>query len=118
MTKRLTGYRKVVSDEKINGIFEKGSDIGDSHILMVNATSFGGGVAEILRNLVPLLDDTGPDVRWRTTPGHRDFIQITKKIHNALQGAEIDLTERKKDVYMGVNEDFSKITHIDHDVVV
>ncbi|MFB6216270.1 MAG: glycosyltransferase [Candidatus Aenigmatarchaeota archaeon] len=84
---------------------------------MINSTSSGGGVAEILRNLVPLLNDTGPNVGWRTVPGHRDFFRVTKRIHNALQGENIDLTEEKKNVYEGVNEDFSKFTHVDHDLV-
>lgn len=117
MVKRLVDYRGIVDDEKIGEIFEKGSKIRKFHILMVNSTSLGGGVAEILRNLVPLLNDVGPDVGWRTIAGHRDFFRVTKRIHNALQGGDIDLTEEKKRVYEEVNQGFSKFTHIDHDLV-
>ncbi len=117
MSKKLLDYRKVISDEKIDEIFEKGSRVRNSHVLMINSTSSGGGVAEILRNLVPLLNSTGPSVGWRTIPGHRDFFRVTKRIHNALQGGDIDLTERKKYVYESVNEEFSQFTHIDHDLV-
>lgn len=118
MDKKLIDYREILTDEKIDKIFEKGSKIRNSHILMVNSTSFGGGVAEILRNLIPLLNDAGPDVGWRTIPGHIDFFRVTKRIHNALQGGDINLTEKKKNVYEGVNENFSKFTHINHDLVV
>ncbi len=117
MAKKLVDYRSILGDEKIDEIFEKGSKIRNSHILMINSTSGGGGVAEILRNMVPLLNDTGPNVGWRTVPAHRDFFRVTKRIHNALQGDGIDLTEKKKNVYESVNEDFSKFTHIDHDLV-
>ncbi len=117
MSKRLIDYRKILSDEKIDELFSKGSEINNSHVVMINSTSTGGGVAEILRSLVPLLNNTGPDVGWRTVPGHPDFFRVTKRIHNALQGDEMDLTEEKKEVYESVNEDFSKYTHITHDLV-
>jgi len=115
---RLIDYRDFVGDEVINRIFGKVSDIRNKHIVMVNSTSRGGGVAEILRNLVPLMNNTGIRMGWRTLHGHPDFYRVTKRIHNALQGDELELTKKKKKVYEGVNESFSKYTHFDHDLVV
>lgn len=118
MTRRLIDYREVVGDRKIDEIFQRGSKIRNAHIVMINSTSRGGGVAEILRSLIPLANDSGPNVGWRTLAGHPDFFRVTKRIHNALQGDDIDLTEKKKRVYEGVNEEFSRYTHLDHDLVV
>jgi len=59
MAKRLVDYRKVVGDETINRIFRKASDVRNIHGVMINSSSRGGGVAEILRNLIPLLNSTG-----------------------------------------------------------
>lgn len=116
--KRLVDYRKIVGDDVIDQIYHKGARVRTAHIVMVNSTSQGGGVAEILRGLLPLINEAGPDVGWRTLKGHPDFYRVTKRIHNALQGGEIDLTTRKKWVYEKVNRDFSKYTHFDHDLVV
>ena len=53
----------------------------------LSATAFGGGVAEINYTLVPLMDDAGLDVEWRIIDGEDEFFDVTKTIHNALQGA-------------------------------
>lgn len=118
MNKRLINYREIVGDEKIDTIFRKGAEVRDAHIVMINSTFQGGGVAEILRALIPLLNDAGPGVGWRVVHGSPDFFRVTKRIHNALQGEEMNLTEKKKKVYRKANEEFSKYTHLDHDLVV
>lgn len=99
-------------------IFSKASEVRKSHVVMINSTSQGGGVAEILRGLVPLLNDAGPKVGWRTLAGHPDFYRVTKRIHNSLQGDDISLTESKKEVYESVNEEFARYTHLGHDLVI
>ena len=60
----------------------------------VSATAFGGGVAEILYTLVPLMKDVGLDVEWQVIYGREEFFNATKLMHNALQGAPEDLTRR------------------------
>ena len=61
-------------------------------VLHVNATSFGGGVAEILYTLVPLLRDVGLEAEWGVMFGAEPFFNVTKGFHNALQGADYELT--------------------------
>lgn len=117
MSKNLIDYREKVGDQTIDEIFQKGSEIRNAHIVMINSTSRGGGVAEILRSLIPLLNDSGPSVGWRTVKGHPDFFRVTKRIHNALQGDDINLTKEKKRVYESVNKEFSRYTHLNHDLV-
>ncbi|MFP4005498.1 MAG: glycosyltransferase [Candidatus Hadarchaeia archaeon] len=114
----MVKYRSVVGDEAVDRIYGKGARVRNVHAVMVNSTAQGGGVAEILRSLLPLINNAGPMVGWRTLKGHPDFYRVTKRIHNALQGEDIDLTREKKRVFEKVNEDFAKYTHFNHDLVV
>jgi len=71
-------------------------------MLHVNATAYGGGVAEILQNLIPLLRDAGVDAHWAVLDAPAEFYEITKKIHNALQGMKLDLSEAEQKVFLDV----------------
>jgi trehalose synthase len=64
------------------------------------------------------MNDVGIKTGWRILHGSPDFFDITKKFHNALQGASLNLSEIKKRIYLQVNENFSKFTHLDHDCVI
>ncbi|KXB08612.1 glycosyl transferase family 1, partial [candidate division MSBL1 archaeon SCGC-AAA382M17] len=118
MKKRLVDYREFVDESKIAEIYRKGSKLSKYHILHINTTYYGGGVAEILRNLTVLLNEIGVDVGWRPMIGSYDYFGVTKEFHNALQGDEMDLTEVKKNIYEGRSEEFASITHVDHDLIV
>ncbi|MFP4647232.1 MAG: glycosyl transferase family 1, partial [Candidatus Acetothermia bacterium] len=82
--KRIEDYRPVVGDEVIANIFRKTRKLYGKKILHVNSTYQGGGVAEILDKMVPLMSDLGLAVDWRILHGSHDFFTITKKFHNAL----------------------------------
>ena len=71
-----------------------------ARILHLNATPYGGGVAEILRSEVPLLRDLGLAADWKLITGDQAFFAVTKSIHNALQGAKQDLTTEQWVTYM------------------
>jgi trehalose synthase len=114
----LEDYREIVGDEVISEIYRKVRPLYGKHILHINSTYHGGGVAEILNSKVPLMNDAGVDAGWRILPGNPEFFAITKKFHNALQGGELNLTEIKKKLYFQASEVFSAYTHIDHDCVV
>ena len=114
----LENYRKIVGDEVIGAIHKKARNLYGKHILHINSTYQGGGVAEILSSLVPLMNNVGIDTGWRILHANPDFFTITKKFHNALQGEPINFTERKKRLYFKANGDFSTYTHIDHDCVI
>lgn len=118
MKKRLVDYREFVDESKIAEIYRKGSKLSKYHILHINTTYYGGGVAEILRNLTLLLNEIGVDVGWRPLIGSYDYFGVTKEFHNALQGDDMDLTEAKKRIYEDRSEEFASITHVDHDLVV
>jgi trehalose synthase len=114
----LEDYRKIVGDEIINGILRRVRKLYGKHILHINSTYQGGGVAEILNSLVPLMNDIGLDAGWRILHGNPDFFTVTKKFHNALQGEPIRFTDMKRRLYIQANENFSTYTHIDHDCVI
>ncbi|KXB07220.1 glycosyl transferase family 1 [candidate division MSBL1 archaeon SCGC-AAA382K21] len=118
MKKRLVDYREFVDESKIAEIYRKGSKLSKYHILHINTTYYGGGVAEILRNLTVLLNEIGVDVGWRPMIGSYDYFGVTKEFHNALQGDEMDLTEVKKNIYEDRSEEFASITHVNHDLIV
>ncbi len=114
----LRDYKKIVGPKVITNIRRKAEKISDKHILTINSTYQGGGVAEILNSLVPLFNEVGVKTGWRNLHGTPDFFTVTKKFHNALQGGTINLSEKKKRIYMDTNERFAQFTHIDHDLVL
>ncbi len=114
----LDDYRELVGDKIIGEIHRKASRLQGKTIVHVNSTFIGGGVAEILNSLVPLMNDIGIKADWRTLHGTPDFFTITKKFHNALQGGPINLTEIKKQLYAQTNETFCSYCHIDDDCVI
>lgn len=116
--KHLEDYRDIVGDEIISEIFQRSKGLYGKKILHVNSSYQGGGVAEILNHLVPLMSDLGIDVDWRVIHGHHDFFNITKKFHNALQGEEINFSRLKRSVYTEANEKFTTYSNIDHDAVI
>jgi trehalose synthase len=70
----------------------------------INSTAVGGGVAEILNRMVPLLREIGVDARWDLIKGGEQFFDVTKKFHNALQGREENITDRDLEVFLDTSE--------------
>jgi trehalose synthase len=114
----LEDFRHIVSDQIIADIYAKARKFYGRHVVHLNATYQGGGVAEILYSLVMLMNDVGIDTGWRILHGSQEFFEITKSFHNALQGGRLNLSERKKRVYTQTNEVFAHFTHLDHDCVI
>lgn len=118
MRRYIEDYRDIVGDEVIYEICKEARKLYGKHILHINSTYQGGGVAEILSAGVSLMNDVGVDTGWRILHGSPDFFTITKKFHNALQGENIHFTEMKKSLYVQTNEEFAQYTHINHDLIV
>jgi trehalose synthase len=114
----IESYRKIAGDEAIAKIYKTARKLYGKYVLNINSTYQGGGVAEMLSSLVPLMNNTGIDAEWRILHGNPDFFTVTKKFHNALQGAGIHLTDLKKKLYAEANDTFSIYTHIKHDAVM
>lgn len=115
---RLEDFRHIVPDEHVAEIYARAKHLYGKKIVHLNATYQGGGVAEILYSLAMLMNDIGIDAGWRILHGSQEFFEITKSFHNALQGAPLELTEAKKHIYLRVNENFARFTHLQHDCVI
>ncbi len=115
---RLEDFRHIVPDTRLAEIYTRARKLYGKHIVHINATYQGGGVAEILYSLVQLMNDVGIHAGWRILHGSQEFFEITKSFHNALQGAPLNLTDRKKHAYVQVNDNFARFTHLQHDCVI
>ena len=111
-------FRHLVPDEELADIYARARGLYGKHIVHINSTYQGGGVAEILASLVLLMNDVDIDTGWRILHGNPDFFEVTKKFHNALQGGKLNLTKAKKNLYLQANENFAHFTHLDHDCVI
>lgn len=98
----LEAYEKYVGAASIGRILEKSRQLRDLHVAHVNSTYYGGGVAELLSPLTLLLNNIGIRTGWRVIQGSPDFFSITKKMHNALQGEQINLSKLKMKIYEDV----------------
>jgi trehalose synthase len=117
-TPRLKDYEPLVGTETVQRIRSKAKRIQDLHVVNVNSTYYGGGVSQILSSLTLLMNDVGIRTGWRVVHGPPDFFSITKKMHNALQGAKINLSDRKMQIYEQVVYENAVRNHLDHDVVI
>ncbi|MFH1995577.1 MAG: glycosyltransferase [Candidatus Omnitrophota bacterium] len=119
MVRSIGDYLDVVGDDVVSSLYKKASRLYEKHICNINSTFLGGGVAEILSRLVPLANDVGTDMDWRVIHGNPAFFDVTKSFHNALQGGDIDLTEKTKNTYLRVNKEFSRFAHLEsHECVI
>jgi trehalose synthase len=115
---RLKDYEQFVGTETIERIRHKAKQLQDLHVVNVNSTYYGGGVSQILSSLTLLMNGLGIKTGWRVVHGPPDFFSITKKIHNALQGGKINLSDRKMQIYEQVIYENAVRNHLDHDVVI
>ena len=110
--RRLSDYSAVTLPEQMERIFGLGNSLKGAKVVHVNSTAVGGGVAEILKSLVPLMNDAGIDTEWLVLDGSPEFFQITKRLHNLLQGAEGKLTRKELKAYVDhdarIAEDFKR----------
>jgi len=116
---QLQDYGRYVSEEALDRIRSKAKGIEDLHVANVSSTYYGGGVATLLSSLSILMNSVGIRTGWRVIQGAPDFFSITKKMHNALQGGSINLTDIKKKIYEEVIYENVVRTHLaHHDLVV
>ncbi|MFC1981785.1 glycosyltransferase, partial [Chloroflexota bacterium] len=104
--------------ETIERIREKVRPLHDLRVANINSTYYGGGVSQLLSSLTLLMHSVGIKTGWRAIHGPPDFFSITKKMHNALQGGDINLTTRKKELYEEVIYENSIRNHLDHDMII
>lgn len=115
---KIEDYEQFVGSQFIDNLKSKIERLKDIHITNISSTYYGGGVAELLSSITLLMNSSGLNTGWRILQGTTDFFGITKKMHNALQGSEIHLTDRKKHIYEEVIYENALRNHIRHDFVI
>jgi trehalose synthase len=116
--KHIEDYKPFIGEETVKRIRAKAKKVQGLHIANVNSTYYGGGVSQLLSSLTLLMNSLGIRTGWRVIHGPPDFFSATKKIHNALQGGHINLTDRKKHIYETVVYENAIRNHLDHDLVI
>lgn len=97
--KKLEAYKKIISNNLFKEVQELSRELKGLKIVMINATAQGGGVAEILQSLIPLMKGLGLDASWHVLPPDQNFFKLTKNLHNALQGKKYLLSQKSKNLY-------------------
>jgi trehalose synthase len=115
---QLDSYAAVVGESEIGALRVFARQLQGRRVKMVNSTSVGGGVAEILNRLVPLLDEIGIPTRWDVLKGGNEFFAVTKAFHNALHGGPFGGTQDWFDLFLAVNEENRRHMEFDEDMVV
>ena len=100
LEKDLDAYAPIAGEEVVARIREAAKPLQGARVLHVNATAYGGGVAELLATHVPLLRSAGLDADWQVIRGSDDFFKVTKQVHNALQGGDIEWTRPMQASYL------------------
>jgi trehalose synthase len=114
----IEAYEPLIGAETVERLLAKVDALRDIHVVNVNSTYYGGGVAELLSSLTLLMNASGIKTGWRVIEGRPDFFSVTKKMHNALQGGDINLTDLKVQIYEEVVFENAARLHLDHDVVI
>src|SRR3989304_889374 len=89
---RLEAYRDIMGGQTLDELYLLARHLKGKSVQHVNSTAVGGGVAEILNRMVPLLCELGLDSRWEVIKGGEAFYAVTKRFHNALHGETQDVT--------------------------
>ena len=97
---QLADYEPIVGAQAIAELKVLADQLRDKRVLHVNSTAVGGGVAEILTRMVPLMNELGIQTRWDVVTGGEEFYAVTKKIHNALHGGSVELSDRDMEVFL------------------
>lgn len=115
---KVEDFAPLIGDEAVDRILGKAKALGDLHIVNINSTYYGGGVADLLSSLTLMMNSAGLRTGWRVLQGRPDFFSITKRMHNALQGGSINLSDLKRQIYEEVVFENAARMHLDHDLVV
>jgi trehalose synthase len=116
--KALSDYATIASRGLMDEIRRLAEPLQGKRVAHLSATAFGGGVAEINHSLIPLKQDAGLDVEWRIIRGEDEFFDVTKTIHNAVQGNPQGLTAEQEEVYRRYNELNAEAFEDDYDFVI
>src|SRR3954454_17365834 len=104
----LNPYHRVLDADMLDHLHDLAAPLRGARIVHLNATAMGGGVAEILATLIPLLRSVGVHAQWRVLPPDDGFFEVTKRLHNWLQGKSGHLSKADRETYIAYSERVAK----------
>ncbi len=113
----LDEYKPIVGEGVIAELRLLGERLRGKRVLNINSTRVGGGVAEILNRLIPLLQEVGVDAQWEVIRGTQEFFDLTKRMHNALHGKPDVFTAQDHEIYNRATEDNLGALNLGSDIV-
>lgn len=114
----LDDYRAIIGQAQVDALRFLAADVKGKTVKMVNSTAVGGGVAEMLNRLVPLLSELEVPTHWEVITGGNDFFEVTKAFHNALHGSPYELTQHAQEIFLMYNEQNLRRMQFGEEVVV
>lgn len=118
-TRNIADYQSFITQAQYQNLLSLSKPLQGKKVVHINSTPRGGGVAEILRSLVPLQQSLGIEAKWYSFNGPPTLFNITKKLHNALQGATQELTSEEQNLYLAFNQTLAQhIAQLEPDILV
>ncbi len=115
---RLENYEDIVGPDVIDELYVLAEKVRHRRFQHINSTPVGGGVAEILTRLVPLLRELGVQTAWDVIKGDSAFFNVTKAFHNALHGKPEEISEGMLEIYRANQEENLRDFHFTGDVIM
>jgi len=114
----LDSYERYIPKSEITIIKNLAEKLGPAKIQQINSTRIGGGVAEILHHLLPLMEELDFEIHWDVIEGNPEFYNVTKKFHNALHGTKAEFSQEELDTFKNVTEQNYDVIRDDMDFYV
>jgi trehalose synthase len=114
----LSQYESIVGEEILEEIRELAAPLKGARIAQINATTYGGGVSELLRSIVPLYRGLGIECDWKIISAGPKFFTITKAFHNALQGAPYELKQAARERYLMASTYNAQLLEAEYDFII
>ena len=114
----LSAYTHIIGEEVVAEIRELAAPLRGARIAHVNATTYGGGVSELLRSIVPLYRGLGIECDWKIISAGPKFFTITKAFHNALQGAPYELKQAARERYLMASTYNAQLLEAEYDFII
>jgi len=114
----LSAYTHIIGEEVVEEIRELAAPLRGARIAHINATTYGGGVSELLRSIVPLYRGLGIQCAWKLISARPEFFNVTKDVHNALQGGSCKLTRAARETYLAYNTRNAQLLEKEYDFII
>ncbi len=116
--KSVDDYIPIIGEDKVKRLKELAAPLQNKRVLHLNATAYGGGVAELLKTQVAVMQSLGLCVDWYVMRANSEFYEVTKLFHNTLQGHPGTITEDQKNIYLETVKNNARAIVESYDYVV